>query len=60
MKRVDAKRVGELLFLSGIGPRKPGTGEIPGIIRDGAGSSVIFDKRGRPVGLTFFLRKRKR
>ncbi|HUP48488.1 MAG TPA: Rid family detoxifying hydrolase [Thermoanaerobaculia bacterium] len=24
-----ARRVGELLFLSGIGPRKPGTGEIP-------------------------------
>src|SRR5689334_4382174 len=25
-----ARRVGELLFLSGVGPRKPGTGEIPG------------------------------
>ena len=24
-----ARRVGDLLFLSGIGPRKPGTGEIP-------------------------------
>jgi 2-aminomuconate deaminase len=25
-----ARRVGPLLFLSGIGPRKPGTNEIPG------------------------------
>ena len=24
-----ARRVGELLFLSGVGPRKPGTNEIP-------------------------------
>jgi 2-aminophenol/2-amino-5-chlorophenol 1,6-dioxygenase alpha subunit len=38
-----AKRVGEFLFLSGIGPRKPGTGEIPGIIRDGAGSVLGHD-----------------
>ena len=38
-----AKRVGDLLFLSGIGPRKPGTGEIPGIIRDGAGSVLGHD-----------------
>jgi 2-aminomuconate deaminase len=26
-----ARRVGNLLFLSGIGPRKPGTKEIPGV-----------------------------
>ena len=38
-----AKRVGDFLFLSGIGPRKPGTGEIPGIIRDGAGSVMGHD-----------------
>jgi 2-aminophenol/2-amino-5-chlorophenol 1,6-dioxygenase alpha subunit len=38
-----AKRVGNLLFLSGIGPRKPVTGEIPGIIRDGAGSVIGHD-----------------
>src|SRR5690606_16864244 len=25
-----ARRVGELLFLSGVGPRTPGTNEIPG------------------------------
>lgn len=38
-----AKRVGNLLFLSGIGPRRPITGEIPGIIRDGAGSVIGHD-----------------
>ena len=38
-----AKRVGNLLFLSGIGPRRPVTGEIPGIIRDGAGSVIGHD-----------------
>ncbi len=38
-----ARRVGDLLFLSGIGPRKPGTGEIPGLIRDGAGSVLGHD-----------------
>ncbi len=26
-----ARRVGNFLFLSGIGPRKPGTGEVPGM-----------------------------
>ncbi|MFL6246713.1 MAG: RidA family protein [Thermoanaerobaculia bacterium] len=31
-----ARRVGEFLFLSGIGPRKPGTGEIPGVRADGS------------------------
>jgi 2-aminomuconate deaminase len=38
-----ARRVGDLLFLSGIGPRRPGTGEIPGIIRDSAGSVLDHD-----------------
>ena len=38
-----ARRVGEMLFLSGIGPRKPVTGEIPGLLRDGAGSVIGHD-----------------
>ena len=38
-----ARRVGDFLFLSGIGPRKPVTGEIPGIIRDAAGSVIDHD-----------------
>ena len=38
-----ARRVGDFLFLSGIGPRTPGTGEIPGMIRDGAGSVIGHD-----------------
>jgi len=30
-----ARRVGSMLFLSGIGPRKPLTGEVPGLLPDG-------------------------
>jgi len=32
-----AKRVGDLLFLSGIGPRKRGSKEIPGVTLDASG-----------------------
>ena len=38
-----ARRVGELLFLSGIGPRRPITGEVPGLSRDGEGRVVDHD-----------------
>jgi 2-aminomuconate deaminase len=38
-----AKRVGNLLFLSGIGPRKRGTKEIPGVTLDAAGNIVAYD-----------------
>jgi len=38
-----AKRVGPLLFLSGIGPRVRGTSEIPGVTRDAAGTVVAYD-----------------
>jgi 2-aminophenol/2-amino-5-chlorophenol 1,6-dioxygenase subunit alpha len=38
-----ARRVGSFLFLSGIGPRKPVTGEIPGLLRDAAGSVLDHD-----------------
>src|SRR5581483_5647239 len=38
-----AKRVGNLLFLSGIGPRKRGSKEIPGVMLDSAGNIVSYD-----------------
>jgi 2-aminomuconate deaminase len=38
-----AKRVGNLLFLSGIGPRKRGSKEIPGVTLDSAGHVVGYD-----------------
>src|SRR4051794_25726536 len=38
-----AKRVGELLFLSGIGPRVRGSKEIPGVTLDSSGSVVSYD-----------------
>ena len=38
-----AKRVGNLLFLSGIGPRKRGSKEVPGVTLDSAGNIVSYD-----------------
>jgi 2-aminomuconate deaminase len=38
-----AKHVGNLLFLSGIGPRKRGSKEIPGVKLDSAGNIVSYD-----------------
>ena len=38
-----ARRVGDLLFLSGVGPRKPGTKVIPGVMMDGQGNVVGHD-----------------
>ena len=38
-----AKRVGDLLFLSGIGPRARGSKEIPGVTLDAAGKIVSYD-----------------
>ena len=35
-----AKRVGNLLFLSGIGPRKRGTKQIPGVTLDAQGNTT--------------------
>ncbi len=36
-----ARRVGDLLFLSGVGPREPGTDAVPG---------NVYDPRGKLVG----------
>ena len=38
-----ARRVGDLLFLSGVGPRKRGSKEIPGVTLDGAGNIASYD-----------------
>jgi 2-aminomuconate deaminase len=38
-----AKRVGNLLFLSGIGPRVRGSKEIPGVTRDADGNILGYD-----------------
>ncbi len=39
-----ARREGDLLFLSGVGPRQPGTNAIPGgPIRDGDGQPLPYD-----------------
>ncbi|HVX05193.1 MAG TPA: Rid family hydrolase [Rhodanobacteraceae bacterium] len=38
-----ARRVGDLLFLSGIGPRTPGSDEIPGNVFDANGKLVAHD-----------------
>lgn len=38
-----ARRAGNLLFLSGIGPRDPETDEIPGLERSASGNFTAFD-----------------
>jgi 2-aminomuconate deaminase len=38
-----AKRVGNLLFLSGVGPRKKGSKEIPGVTLDTEGNIISYN-----------------
>jgi len=38
-----ARRVGKLLFLSGVGPRERGTKKIPGVELNEAGEIVSYD-----------------
>lgn len=38
-----ARRVGNLLFLSGVGPRSRGTKEIPGVTLDSEGNIESYD-----------------
>ena len=40
-----ARRVGGLLFLSGVGPRQAGTTEIPGVTRNADGHVIAHDIR---------------
>ncbi len=38
-----ARHVGNLLFLSGVGPRKKGSKEIPGVTLDAKGNITAYD-----------------
>ncbi len=38
-----ARRVGNLLFLSGLGPRTPGSNEVPGNVYDSDGQVLDYD-----------------
>ncbi|GIU81358.1 MAG: RidA family protein [Acidobacteria bacterium] len=38
-----ARRVGNLLFLSGVGPRERGTNKIPGVELDEQGNVISYD-----------------
>lgn len=38
-----ARRVGDLLFLSGVGPRQPADNTIPGNVYDAQGKLVAYD-----------------
>ena len=38
-----ARKVGNLLFLSGVGPRKKGSKQIPGVNQDSEGNVISYD-----------------
>ena len=38
-----ARHIGDLLFLSGVGPREPGSNAIPGNVLDADGRLVAYD-----------------
>lgn len=38
-----AKRVGDFVFVSGMGPRRPGTKDIPGVTLDAQGQIQSYD-----------------
>lgn len=38
-----ARKVGNLLFLSGVGPRQPGSNGIPGNVHDADGQLISYD-----------------
>lgn len=38
-----ALRAGSFLFLSGVGPREPGTGAVPGNVTDADGELIAYD-----------------
>jgi 2-aminomuconate deaminase len=38
-----ARKVGDFIFVSGMGPRRPGQREIPGVFQDGTGKVISSD-----------------
>lgn len=38
-----ARKVGDFIFVSGMGPRRPGTKEIPGVYQDAMGNVTAYD-----------------
>jgi len=46
-----ARRAGEFLFLSGIGPRRRGSSEIPGVTLDAAGNVVDHDVEAQTLAV---------
>lgn len=44
-----AKRVGNLLFLSGVGPRRRGCKDIPGVTLDASGNVIAKDIRAQCI-----------
>jgi len=38
-----ARRAGNFIYLSGVGPRKPATNEIPGLVKDNKGNILSYD-----------------
>jgi len=38
-----ARRAGDFIFVSGMGPRQPGTTEIPGVFQDALGKVIFHD-----------------
>ena len=38
-----ARRVGDFIFVSGMGPRRPGTKDIPGVTLDASGKVIARD-----------------
>jgi len=38
-----ARRVGDMLYLSGVGPRKRGAKDIPGVTLDSSGKIISYD-----------------
>ncbi len=52
-----ARRYGDLLFLSGIGPRQPGQKEIPGVTLDADGRIVAYDVRVQTLAVIENIRR---